>query len=147
MVKFYRESFSSPVVPSHYISRNRSIFPSVVPSRSASSTINAGTPIRRQESHRSQRVDLPSSSPTYIAHDEERDETVRLPFRSSQPRTVPWILASRTPHAPKGPGDSELMAHMADIRRQISDSDTSSTGSTKSAESIVFDQGNLSDSD
>jgi len=65
MVESYRESPPSPVVLSHSISRNKSISPTVVPSRSASSTVSTGTLIRRQESHRSQPGDLPSGSPTH----------------------------------------------------------------------------------
>jgi hypothetical protein len=148
MVKFYRESPPSPIVLSHSTLRNMSSSPS-------------DTLIRRQESHRSQRVHFPSSSPIYVAFDqeihkflvvpsheeveqtmpvpshEEIEDTTRVPSRISQHDTAPWILASRTLHAPKKPEDTDFMAHMANIRRQIIDSDTSSTSSTPRVSLIV----------
>ena len=135
-MKFDRENPPSPVLLSHSISRNRSTPPTIVPSRSASSTSNAGTLVRRQESHRSQGVDLPAPIFEPVQEDEaeslvpDSNQTAQRPSQSSQHDTAPWILASRTPHAPKKPMDFQFMVHMADIRRQTNESDASSTGST-----------------
>ena len=91
MVKFYRESPPSPVVLSHSISHNKSISPTVVPSRSVSSTVSTGTLIRREESHRSQPGDLPSSSPT------REISTSTLIRRQESHRSQPGGLISSSP--------------------------------------------------
>jgi hypothetical protein len=93
MIHFYRESPPSPAVLSHSISRNKSISPTVIPSRSASSTttVSTGTLIRRQESHRSQPGDLPSSSPT-------REIGTSTPIRRQESyRGQPGDLPSNSP--------------------------------------------------
>jgi hypothetical protein len=79
-------------------------------------------------------VDSASSSPTYVAHDEEIDEKVQLP---SQIAHYQWLSASRIPHSPKKPKDTELMARLADIRQQSNDSAEGSTGSTPRVSMIL----------
>jgi hypothetical protein len=53
---------SSPVLPPHSISGDRSISPPIIPSHSASSANSIGTMSRQQESDRSQPVDVLSPS-------------------------------------------------------------------------------------
>ena len=100
--------------------------------------------IQQQESHESQRP-----SHTYEAIDEDdaeslppdanqwQTQTAQLPPQRSQHDTAPWILASRTPHAPKKPVDTRFIAYMAGLRRQINDSDASSTGSAPRVSLII----------
>ena len=150
MVIFYRESPPSPVVLSHSISRNKSISPSVVPSRSASSATTTGTLIRRQGSHKDQTGGLPPTPTREVVDDKVDDaeseipeanqtQTLQPPSQRLQHGTAAWILASRTVHAPKKPVDTQFMAYMADIRRQLetNESDAGSTGSTPPVSLIV----------
>jgi hypothetical protein len=97
--------------------------PYTIPLHSALSTISTGELIRQQQSHNYEGI-----------HEDETEsltpnanQTVEFLSQSSQPGTAPWILASRAPHAPKKPEDAQFMAYMANIRRQINDSSTSST--------------------
>jgi hypothetical protein len=50
------------------------------------------------------------------------NQMVQLPSQSSEHSSDAWILASHTPHSPKKPLDTQFMAYMAHIRRQISNS-------------------------
>ena len=74
-------------------------------------------------------MDLPSPTSEAVQEDEAEsnsNQKVQFPSQSSGHISDTWILASHTPHPPKRPVDTQFMAHMAHIRRQI----THSTGST-----------------
>ena len=88
-------------------------------------------------------MDLPAPTHEHVNEDKPKSltpdasQTARLPSQSSENGTASWIMASRTPHAPKKPVDSQVMAHMADIRRQTNGSDDISAGSTPPVSLIV----------
>ena len=87
-VKLYRQFPPDPVFLSHSISYPTS--PTIVPSRSASSTSNTGTLIRRKVPHRNKRVDLPASNFEAVSQDKTEfltphtNQTAQLPSQISQ---------------------------------------------------------------
>ena len=80
--------------------------------------------------------DSPLSTNYYEFNDEDKldslisnpKQTTQPPSQSDERSTPPWILASRELHPPKKPVDFQFIAYMADLRRQIHG--TSSTSST-----------------
>ena len=118
-VKIFKKSPLSPGLPPRSISSDMSISLPIIPSHSASSANS--TP-------RNQPVDLPSPTSEAVQEDEaeSNSNSNQLPSQSSEHSSDACILASHTPHSPKKPVDTQFTAHMAHIRRQI----TNSTGST-----------------
>ena len=85
--------------------------------------------IQQQESPINLPVSLPSQTSEAVQEDEAESDSkqmVQAPSQSSEHSSDAWILASHTRHSPKKPVDTKFMAHMAHVRRQITNS-TSST--------------------